>query len=199
MDFFLFSQINPFKDCLVFTSLDKSIFNGLNNLAGKYLSLDTLAIFFAQYFEYILIFFLFLFLLFNFRKYRLMIVQAFLAAILARLVIVEVIRYFLPRSRPFLETLVNLLLAPVNQSSFPSGHAAFYFAISTVIFLYFKKVYPRPKFWWGIGFLFFLASFLISLARVFVGIHWPSDIVAGWLVGIFSGWLINKVFKNFQK
>ncbi len=164
------------------------IFQKINQFALKWLWLDTLAIFFAQYFEYVLIFCLFLFLLINFKKYWRMVFQAFLAAIISRFVIVEIIRYFLPISRPFVENHVNLLIPyNPNESSFPSGHAAFYFALSTVIYSYNKKA----------GILFFLASFLIVISRVFVGIHWPSDILAGAIIGVFFGWLVNKISKKF--
>ena len=85
---------------------------------------------------------------------------------------------------------INLLFSyNPAEPSFPSGHAAFYFAIATIVYFYNKKA--------GLG--FFLASFLISISRVFVGIHWPADIMAGALVGIFSGWLIIKIAKKFQK
>lgn len=179
--------------------MDLYFFQQINSLALKWLWLDTLAIFFARYFEYILIFCLILSLLKDFKKYWLMIIQAFLSAILARLVIVEIIRYFLARPRPFLEVSVNLLFEPLNQTSFPSGHAAFYFAISTILLLYLKKVHPPSKFWWGAGILFFAGSFLITIARVFVGIHWPSDILAGAIIGILSGWIINSLFRKFFK
>lgn len=115
-----------------------------------------------------------------------MVIEATAAAVLARLVIVNFIRLILPRLRPFVENNVNLLLSS-GESSFPSGHAAFYFAIATVVFFHNKKA--------GIAFL--AVAFLISLARVFVGIHWPSDILAGAAVGIFSGWLINVVSKSY--
>lgn len=163
-------------------NLDFFLFQQINSLAGKYLWLDTIAIFFAQYLGYFLFFFLFLFLAKNFKKYWPMIVRVLGAVILARLVITETIRWFFPISRPFLENNVNLLLNYPATASFPSGHAAFYFALATVIYSYNKKA----------GFLFFLASFLISLSRVFVGIHWPLDILAGLFVGIFSGWLVIK-------
>lgn len=167
--------------------MDLFIFQKINQLALKWLWLDTIAIFFAQYFEYILIFCLLLYLVKNFKKYWPMVIRAFLAAILARFVIVEIIRYLLPRARPFVENHVNLLI-PYNQyeSSFPSGHAAFYFALSTVVYSYNKKA----------GLLFFLASFLIVISRIFVGIHWPSDILAGAGVGIFTGWLIILFFRD---
>lgn len=178
-------------------NFDLFIFQKINQFAGKWFCLDNFVIFFAKYFEYFLIFFLLLFLVKNFKKYWSMVIQTFLAAILARLVIVSFIRQLLPRPRPFVENQVNLLLDSVNTASFPSGHATFYFAITTVVFLYLKKNHPQPRFWWGVGLFFFLASFLISISRVFVGIHWPSDILAGFFVGIFSGWLTFILFQKF--
>ncbi len=166
--------------------MDLFIFQQINQLVFRWLWLDTLAIFFAKYFGYVLVFLLLLFLVKNFKKYWPMIIQAFLAAILARLVIVSVIRWLFDRPRPFVENHVNLLVDRVNQSAFPSGHAAFFFAIATIIYFYNKKA----------GLLFFGASFFISSARVFVGIHWPSDILAGALVGILSAYLLIKIFQK---
>ena len=167
-------------------SLDFYLFQLINSWAGQYSWLDNLGVFFAKYFGYLLIFFLLLFLIKNFKKYWPMVVKAFSAAILARLVIVNIIRFFYYRPRPFIANQVNLLLSDEPTGSFPSGHAAFYFAISTVVFLFNKKI----------GTFFLVASFLISIARVFSGIHWPSDILTGALIGIFSGWLITKVFRK---
>ena len=197
LDFYIFQLINPIKDLFsFFASLDIRIFNGVNGLAGKWIWLDTLGIFFAEYFEYILIFCLFLFLAKNFKKYWQMIEQAILAGIISRLVFTEIIRWLAPKPRPFVENQISQLINHASTPAFPSGHAAFYFAIAAVVFLYYKKVYPPSKFWWGAGFLFFLASFLICFGRVFCGIHWPLDILAGAIVGIFSGWLIVKIFKK---
>ena len=178
--------------------MDFLIFQQINKLAGKWVILDALGIFFAKYLGYFLICFLLLFLLKNFKKYWPMVIQGFLAAILARLGFTELIRFLWPRPRPFVGNHINLLLKQSVSSSFPSGHAAFFFALSTIVFLYNKKVHPRPKFWWGAGLFFFLASLLISIARVFVGIHWPSDILAGAVIGIFSGWLIILFSQKFS-
>lgn len=155
--------------------------------------MDSLGIFFAKYFAYLLVVLLFFF----FWRKKKVIFQSLLAGLLAHFGIVELIRLLWQRPRPFVENNVNLLLEH-NSASFPSGHAAFFFAISTVIFLYYKKVHPRPKFWWGAGLFFFFASFLISVSRVFVGIHWPTDILAGALVGIFSGWLVLRIFRSMN-
>lgn len=184
-------------------SIDYLVFQQINQLAGKWICLDSLGIFLSAYFEYFLIAFLILFLILNFKKYWKMIAMIIASVILSRLIIVELIRWILPRSRPFVENNVNLLLQHEFTPSFPSGHAAFYFAISMIIFLFLKKLKNPPKYWRIISAGFFLAAFLISLARVFVGVHWPSDVLAGALVGIFSGWLVfifsQKYFSEVKK
>ena len=118
--------------------MDLYLFNLINQFALKWLWLDTLGIFFADYFEYVLVGYLFLFLAVAFRKYLKMVIRAFLSAILARFVIVNFIRWLWQRPRPFIDNHVNLLLTH-NSSSFPSGHAAFFFALSTIVYLYNKK------------------------------------------------------------
>lgn len=170
-------------------NLDFYLFGGINNFAGKYLWLDTVGIFFAQYFEYILIFFLILFLLKDFKKYLPVIIQAFFGAVLAKEFFVDIIRQILPKPRPFVENNIYLLIDHTITPTFPSAHAAFYFAIATIVYLYNKKAGP----------LFLLAASLISIARVFSGVHWPLDIIAGALIGIFSALLVNQSFRNLLK
>jgi len=155
--------------------MDIYIFNLINQFAGQWPILDNLAIFFSDKFGYVLIVFLFII----FRKKWRIIIQTFAAAIISRLVITNIIRWIFPRLRP-LGDAVN---------SFPSGHAAFYFAIAAVVYFYNKKL----------GILFFIASFLMGLARVFSSVHWPSDIIGGALVGIISAWLVIKFSKRFLK
>jgi len=175
-------------------NLDIYIFHLINQFAGRYFWLDALAIFFAKYFEYLLILCLLLFLVKKFRKYLPMVIQSFAAAVISRFGIGSIIRGIWQRPRPFVTDHINLLFSyNPAEPSFPSGHAAFYFALSTVVFAYNKKA----------GVLFYIASFLITIARVFSGIHWPSDILVGAAIGIFSGWLViffsQKLFPNHQK
>jgi undecaprenyl-diphosphatase len=161
--------------------MDLYLFHLINQFALKWVWLDVFGRFGAQYLGYILIIFLFFFLIFNFKKYRKTVVQTITAVVLARLIFVEIIRWLLPRPRPFLSLAdVNLLIKHSASSAFPSGHAAFFFALSAVVYLYNKKI----------GIWFLAGAFLISLARVFVGVHWPSDVLVGGLVGIFSAWLV---------
>jgi len=119
--------------------MDFLILQFFNQFALKWFWLDILAIFFAKYLGYILIFCLIFFLLKNFKKYWPMVLIAFFSVLLARGIIVELIRFFWKRPRPFLENNVKLILNHSLEPSFPSGHAAFYFALATIIYSYNKK------------------------------------------------------------
>lgn len=167
--------------------MDLYLFNLLNQFAGKFVYLDTLAVVLAN--GYFLIAILLFLTIKNWKRYFPMASQAVLAAIVSRFVITNIIRFFVQRPRPFAENHVNFILPQSIESSFPSGHAAFYFAIVTVVYLHDKKL----------GILFFVGSFLMGIARVFGGVHWPSDILAGAAVGVFSGWLIFYFSKKFFK
>mgnify|MGYP001578842263 FL=1 len=148
--------------------------------------MDAVAIFFAKYSGYVLLLILAFIFLRNTKKSWRVIAQVAVASLLARGIITEVIRWIWPRLRPFVENNVNLLLSHEANASFPSGHAAFYFALTTIVYFYNKKI----------GILFFAVSFLMGIARVFVGVHWPSDILAGAFIGIISSWLIVRILKK---
>jgi len=165
--------------------IDFYLFSQINDLAGKYLWIDILAIFLTKYLGYYLVINLFLFLLKNPKKYWQMIIKALLAGALAFFGFRQIIYWFWHRSRPFVENHVNLLLSHSNTPSFPSGHSVLFFALSSLVYFYNKKI----------GIIFLLASFLICIARVFCGVHWPFDVLAGAVIGIFSGWLIAKAIK----
>jgi undecaprenyl-diphosphatase len=169
--------------------MDSLILRTLNSFSFRWPLLDKTAIFFADYWGYVLVFIILLFLVKDFKKYKLMVIEAFLAAVLARFGFTELIRFFLKRPRPFVENHINLLLKESNSPSFPSGHAAFFFGLSTIVYFYNKKA----------GIFFFIASTLMAIARVFCGVHWPGDILAGALIGIFSGWLVHKILLKATK
>ena len=98
------------------------------------------------------------------------------SVLLARGLVTPVIRLFYHRDRPFLampETVIKLI-EKGNEASFPSGHAILFFAMAMAIY------YVRPKF----AAYFFIAATLVSIARVFVGVHYPLDILGGALLGL---------------
>ncbi len=74
------------------------------------------------------------------------------------------------------------------DSSFPSGHAIFVFALATGVYYYNKTL----------GRWLFAASVLVGVSRIFVGVHWPYDIVAGAVLGIATAWACNEIFKKYK-
>lgn len=172
--------------------MEAFIFRAINDLALKNTWLDTFGLFFAIDFPYILTFCLLLLLVFNFGKYRKIVFQSLVSGFLAR-GITEFIRLFVDKPRPFVNNEVNFLhiktfIEDISSRSFPSGHASFFFGISTVLFFYNKKL----------GIIFFLASLPIVIARIYCGIHWPLDIAGGLIVGIISGILVFKVYEKIK-
>lgn len=162
--------------------LDTQLFYLLNNLAGQSSFFDGIVVFLASYLPPILIVFFIAFLLFSQHSKREKL-QIFLittiSVVIARFGVTELIRFFYHRTRPFVDLPVNQLLTN-NDWSFPSGHATFFFAMATAVYLYHKK--------WGI--VFIGATILMTLSRVIAGVHYPSDIVGGALVGIIVAHII---------
>lgn len=142
-------------------------------------------VFFAQYFGYVLIAGLIVFLLKAWRKHIALLLQMIAAAILSRGILTEGIRFFWHRARPFVEQNFVPLIPHANSASFPSGHATLFFAVGTVLYLHNKKA----------GMIFLVGSVLIGVARVLAGVHWPSDVIGGALIGIFSGWFVFYLLK----
>lgn len=176
--------------------MDFYLFQLINQFAGRWIFLDTLGIFFAEYLGYLLIFFLFLFFFLNYQKYWKLFLGSLVSAFLARMILVNIIRFIFPQPRPFVLREVNLLIFRSATPSFPSGHTAFFFALAIFVFLFLKEIKKPPKRWKLIVTCFFLGSLIIGFFRVFSGIHWPGDILGGIVVGGFSGWLTWYFFKS---
>lgn len=113
-----------------------------------------------------------------------------LAAALSRGILTELIRYFYHRPRPFvaLEGVRRLIEKDGLEASFPSGHAAFMFAVAFGVFVYNKKA----------GAILIALALILSLARVYAGVHYPSDIAGGIMVGAISVYLVRKIIKKNQ-
>ncbi len=170
---------------MILEKFNLSIFNAINSLAGRWGWLDGIFIFCAQWLGYLLI--LFLIILFLKGKNRRGIIVALISAIIARFVFVEAIRYFVYSPRPFL-VLENIhqLVGHDMESSFPSGHASFFFALAMSVYFFNKKT----------GLAFLILAGLISIARIFVGIHWPLDILAGAVLGVLTSFGFRRLIKK---
>jgi len=167
--------------------MDYNLFKYINNFAGKWIYLDSLAIFCAEYLVYFLVAGAILLFFFIKKQERTRyLILAGMSVILSRLVLTELIRLIWYRSRPFLVYPVHLFIEHSTESSFPSGHTTFLFALATVIYFFNKKS----------GIAFFILSFLVGLGRVFVGIHYPFDILGGIIIGVLSAIFVKILLKK---
>jgi undecaprenyl-diphosphatase len=113
-------------------------------------------------------------------------------------VIALVVALVLRRFQPFVLTLLAVVAADVvttlakapfhearpsepgplvtipNSHSFPSGHAATSFAAATILSAFVPRAAPA----------FFLLALAIGWSRLYVGVHWPLDVVVGALIGV---------------
>ena len=71
-------------------------------------------------------------------------------------------------------------LVSENHCSFPSGHAAFFFALAMAVYFFNKK--------WGL--VFFSAAILMTIARVISGVHYPTDILGGAVIGVATAYIV---------
>ena len=84
---------------------------------------------------------------------------------------------------------VRLLVGCGGGMSFPSSHAVNHFAAATWLRGYYPKAAP---------YLFAYAS-IIALSRVFVGVHYPADLLGGALIGAATGWAFHLAWRSFRK
>lgn len=96
----------------------------------------------------------------------------------------ELLKALVGRTRPYL-TLEDVitLVSPLQSTSFPSGHTATSFACAVVL--------ARAG---GImRWLPFVLAGLIGFSRIYVGVHYPLDVLAGALVGLLCGMLVSRL------
>jgi undecaprenyl-diphosphatase len=160
---------------MLFFQLDYQSFVSINQLGSTLAFLNPLMRFFAEDGEYL--FFAGILIYWFTRKIqnRTMVVQALLTACLA-MGISGILSHFFYRDRPFVTHDVLQLIKHAANASFPSDHATAAFAVATAFWI----VKPR------IGKLWLLIAACIAFSRVWTGVHYPSDVLAGALIGAAS-------------
>src|SRR6266496_5112228 len=117
------------------------------------------------------------------RKWKLASACALASAALA-LLINQLIGTIWHRQRPFAShPSAHVWGARSHDPSFPSDHASAAFAIAFAVFLFDRVV----------GSIFLAAAVVIGVGRVFIGAHYPLDVLAGCLVGLASALLLARV------
>jgi undecaprenyl-diphosphatase len=160
--------------------LDYQLFQWINHFAGHHFWWDH---FFESLTTYGPYFYIAILLILGFRpSSRSAAMSGFISASLA-IGINFMIGLFSYRPRPFIAHHVHMLLPHVADSSFPSDHMTGSMAIAMALWYYNRKL----------GTPLVLVSLFIGLSRIYVGHHYPTDVLGGILVGAIAALLVNKL------
>jgi membrane-associated phospholipid phosphatase len=128
------------------------------------------------------------------KKFRVAIDIAIVAIISSALMFA--LKAYFHRERPELP-----IIRSFSTYSFPSGHALCSFIFCSIL-IYLIDVSDVQKFWkWTLSIFLLLFSFIIGISRIILHMHYPTDVVAGFCLGIvfviLSFWILKKInYKN---
>jgi undecaprenyl-diphosphatase len=155
--------------------MDLLLFQLINQLSGRIRIIDKLMILISNRIRYVYILILIIFLIKKRFKKRLVIETG--GSFFITLFIHMVIKLFFYKPRPFKKRRVGILIPSKMDSTFPSKHTLLAFAASSTIFMYYRTL----------GIFMASMSAITGISRVWVGHHYPSDIVGSAFLGSLSG------------
>lgn len=165
------------------TSFNTTVFANINQGAGYYRSLDTIMLFVTHYLPYMMIVIVVAYMLWWYpRIYRTALgplnrlTQAieFGCSFATTFVLVQYIKLVIAYPRPFSVLPETVLLVPDQGGySFPSMHTALTVCVAISVYVHHRRL----------GLLLFLFALLVGISRMYVGVHYPIDVVVGALIG----------------
>jgi undecaprenyl-diphosphatase len=167
-------------------------FQWINNAASHYTWLDTSMVFITNSVPYVVIA-LFVYLWFGSKEQHMRAenqytaLQALFAAIFG-LLMNEVIHLVYYHPRPFIAHHVHQLIAHSNDSSFVSDHAVLVFSVAFALILHDHSL----------KYIFFVWACIAGISRVFVGVHYPADVIGGLLVGLIANVVIVRFIEHIE-
>jgi len=118
---------------------------------------------------------------------------ALLAAIVVQVCLVAAVKEIIRRIRPYLVLGWHPAYPPPHDFSFPSGHSAGSFTVAA--FLVTLLVRPSPTKGRAVASALLVAlAASIAFSRVYLGVHWVGDVVAGATLGSLCGWVGARYF-----
>lgn len=166
-----------------------SLFFLIYNLSKRYPFLDSIMIFGARYIIYLTFILMFVLAFKGGFKERKAVILALLSMPLVFLII-AVIHLFLMEPRPFITYHFSPLIPFIwkNDPAFPSRHASM-MATITFSYTYFKSKWAN---------LFLIFMIWVGISRIFVGVHYPLDILGGIFVGFISILISKQIIKSVK-
>ena len=103
----------------------------------------------------------------------------------------NIVKNIVQRPRPFVTfTDLQIIIPTPSEFSFPSGHTSSSFAAAAVFYRHLPK---------KLGFPAVILAGLIGFSRLYVGVHYPTDVIAGVLMGILLSYLAEYLVNLFVK
>ena len=118
-------------------------------------------------------------------------VLALCAMILGLLVTNVTIKPLVERARPWLVWPITPLVTEKDPNSFPSGHTCAAFAAG----LSWARALPQK----GERIFVVVLAVLMGLSRLYVGVHYPTDVLVGALIGALCAWIAWKAFQAYEE
>ncbi|GAA3413894.1 undecaprenyl-diphosphatase [Paenibacillus hodogayensis] len=163
--------------------IDYDMFRFINGLAGHSNVLDGTMRFFSQQAEYLFFIGILVYWLTRSKTNRLMVLEALTSACTA-FGVGFLVSHIVYRDRPFVVHSVHQLIEHAANASFPSDHAIGAFVISVSIW-----TFRRKEGWVWLG-----LAVCIAFSRIWTGVHYPTDVMMGAIIGVVSSIFIHFLF-----
>lgn len=170
-----------------FSQVDYEAFRWINDGAEVFSFINPLMLFLSKY---AVVFFVIGALIYWFTRAhanRRMITQALLSAMIG-FTISWILGKLFYRDRPFVSHEVFQLVHHEANASFPSNHALGAFVIAMTIWLFRRRD----------GWIWLVLASGIAIARVWTGVHYPTDVLAGALLGVLIAVVVHRVFTRIS-